>query len=144
MFRTCFEFYIFGNIVVSGANAHLCQCRVYDLRFVVWGVLIVCAARVRQQRESFSTRVVFLNLVSRLVSHHKVLLLSLYPYLERYLKPSQRLVPSLLAIAANSVHAAVPPDEVKPLLKTIADNFVSDTRGEEVVTLGLNAVNPKH
>ncbi|OEH75514.1 SDA1-like [Cyclospora cayetanensis] len=97
-------------------------------------------ARVRQQRESFGTRVVFLNLLSRLISHHKVLLFNLYPYLQRYMNPTQRLVPALLAVSANAVHAGVPPQEVLPLVKTIADNFVNDTRGEEVITLGLNAI----
>ena len=103
----------------------------------------MCAGRVRQQRESYSTRVVFMNLVSRLVSHHQVLLLGFYPYLERYLKPSQRHISALLAIAANAVHRTVPPEELKPLIKTIADNFVADSRSEEILTLGLNAVNPK-
>ncbi|KAL8451394.1 hypothetical protein Emag_002739 [Eimeria magna] len=97
-------------------------------------------ARVRQQRESFSTRVVFLNLLSRLVSHHKLLLLNIYPFMQRYLKPSQRLISPLLAICANLVHAAVPPQEVMPLVKDIADNFANDTQGEEVLTVGLNAI----
>ncbi|KAL8274448.1 hypothetical protein Esti_001608 [Eimeria stiedai] len=97
-------------------------------------------ARVRQQRESFSTRVVFLNLLSRLVSHHKLLLLNIYPFMQRYLKPSQRLISPLLAICANLVHAAVPPQELMPLVKDIADNFANDTQGEEVLTVGLNAI----
>ncbi|CDJ50979.1 hypothetical protein, conserved [Eimeria brunetti] len=97
-------------------------------------------ARVRQQRESFSTRVVFLNVLSRLISHHRVLLFSFYSYLERYLKPSQRLNPSLLAVAANSIHPNVPHPELLSLLKTIADNFVTEAAGDDAITLGLNAI----
>lgn len=97
-------------------------------------------SRVRQQRDSFGSRLVFLNLVSRLVSHHKLLLLNIYPFMQRYLNPSQRLVSPLLAVCANLVHAAVPPQEVLPLVKDIANNFVNDTRGEEVVTVGINAI----
>ncbi|CDJ44644.1 hypothetical protein, conserved, partial [Eimeria tenella] len=96
-------------------------------------------SRVRQQRESFSTRLVFVNLLARLVGHHRLLLSPFYNYLSLYLSPTQRLSPQLLAAAATAAHAAVPAAELLPLLKTIADNFVSETRGEEAITLGLNA-----
>ena len=105
----------------------------------------VCVpARVRQQRESFGTRVIFLNILSRLVSHHKLLLLNIYPFMQRYLNPSQRLLSPLLAICANLVHLAVPPQEVLPLVKEIADTFVNGARGEEVITIGINTVRMAH
>lgn len=66
--------------------------------------------------------------------------ISLFFRPQKYLQPHQRLVSTLLAIAATAAHELVPPQELIPVVKHIADVFINETRGEEIVTVGLNAV----
>ncbi|CAG8548780.1 4568_t:CDS:10 [Scutellospora calospora] len=57
-----------------------------------------------------------------------------------YIKPHQRDVTMVLVVVAQSCHELVPPDVLEPIIKTIANNFVSDHCASEVMTAGLNAI----
>lgn len=96
--------------------------------------------RGRRKRESFDTRLLLLNLLTRLVGFHRLLLLGVYPYLQRYLQPHQESVPAVLACLVQGVHERVPPEELHPLIRALADNFVCDRSSVEAIATGLNAI----
>ncbi|KAJ3087629.1 Protein SDA1 [Quaeritorhiza haematococci] len=85
-------------------------------------------------------RLKILNLVTRLVGTHKLLLLGLYDYLIPYLKPSQRDVTCILAYAAQASHDLVPPDVLEPVVEAIANQFVWTNCANEVICAGINGL----
>ncbi|TPP51074.1 SDA1 domain containing 1 [Fasciola gigantica] len=90
--------------------------------------------------DRFEIRLFLLDLITRLVGFHKLILLNLYPFLQRFLRPHQREVTRLLLFAAQASHDEVPPDVIEPLVRTVADNFVTERASSEAIAVGLNAV----
>lgn len=88
----------------------------------------------------FEVKMLMLNFVTRVVGNHELLLLQLYPLLQRYMGGHQRDVTAILAYCVQSCHSYVPPDEVYPLLKTIAHNFITERCSGEQMAVGINAV----
>ena len=85
-------------------------------------------------------RLLVLQLVSRLVGLHKLTLIQLYSYVQKYLTPRQPSVTSFLASLAQATHNLVPPDALEPLVQKIANEFVSEASAGEVASAGLNAI----
>lgn len=85
-------------------------------------------------------KILFTNLVSRLVGVHKLILLGLYSYFLKYLTPKQRDVTQFMAAAAQASHDLVPPEAITPLVRKIADEFVSDGVQAEVAAAGINTI----
>jgi protein SDA1 len=100
-----------------------------------------------------------MNLISRLMGIHELILLPFYSYLQRYLQPHQNEVVHLLTFAAQAVHEVVPPDVSnqlvafinsvfriihflfalkvgEALLKTISNNFITERNSFEVMAVG--------
>ncbi|KAJ2277764.1 Severe Depolymerization of Actin [Coemansia sp. RSA 371] len=90
--------------------------------------------------DRFEVRLLLLKLISRLIGHHQLQVLAFYPFLQRYLQPHQVDVTQILALLANASHAFTPPDVLQPLIRAVADNFVSDHCAPEVMCAGLNTV----
>ncbi|KAJ3192667.1 Severe Depolymerization of Actin [Irineochytrium annulatum] len=88
----------------------------------------------------FELRLQIMNLISRLIGVHKLIVLPFYDFVIPYLKPSQREVASILACVAQSSHELVPPDSLAAVVQAIADNFVWSNAAAEVVTAGLNSL----
>ncbi len=89
---------------------------------------------------AFEIKLIMLNVVSRFISWHKLLLLDFYPFLLRYLQPHQKAVTQVLAYTAQSTHSLVPPDALYPVLRAIADNFVNEGAADAVIAAGLNGI----
>ncbi|OJJ45584.1 hypothetical protein ASPZODRAFT_133426 [Penicilliopsis zonata CBS 506.65] len=85
-------------------------------------------------------KLLVLQLVSRLVGLHKLHIMSLYSYFQKYLTPRQPSVTSFLASLAQASHDLVPPDVLEPLVQKIANEFVSEASAAEVASAGLNAI----
>lgn len=85
-------------------------------------------------------KLLVLQLVSRLVGLHKLQIMHLYSYFQKYLTPRQPSVTSFLACLAQASHDLVPPDALEPLVQKIANEFVSEASASEVATAGLNAI----
>ncbi|KAJ3114522.1 Protein SDA1 [Phlyctochytrium bullatum] len=88
----------------------------------------------------FELRLQIMNLCTRLIGVHKLILLPFYEFVVPYLKPHQREVPTILACVAQASHELVPPDAMSTVVQAIADNFVWSNAAAEVVTAGLNAL----
>ncbi|TPX76479.1 alanine---tRNA ligase [Chytriomyces confervae] len=87
----------------------------------------------------YELRLAFINLISRLIGIHKLIILPFYTYLTPYLTPHQRQVPKLLAYTAQASHDLVPPETMQPVVQQIADKFIWTNAATEVVVAGLNA-----
>ena len=96
--------------------------------------------RARSSNEKFEVRLLILNFVSRLIGCHQLVLLSFYSYLQRYLTSHQQDVTRVLAYIVQGCHELVPPEELLPVLKTIAHNFITERCSNEQITVGLNTV----
>mmetsp|Transcript_3833 Transcript_3833/g.10420 ORF Transcript_3833/g.10420 Transcript_3833/m.10420 type:complete len:795 (+) Transcript_3833:172-2556(+) len=88
----------------------------------------------------FDTKMLLIQVLSRVVGLHRLHLLHLYPFLQRYVQPNQREVTRLLASAATACHELVPPDALEPLLRQLVNQFVHDRARPEVVAVGINTV----
>ncbi|KAK9459631.1 SDA1-domain-containing protein [Lipomyces oligophaga] len=91
-------------------------------------------------RFNLEQRIQILNLVSRLIGVHKLSLLALYSYILKFLTPKQRNVTQFMACAAQASHDLVPPDAISPVIRKIADEFVSDGVASEVAAAGINTI----
>ena len=97
-------------------------------------------SRLRSSSHSFPIRLLMMNVISRLVGHHQLLLLNFYPFVQKYMQPHQRHVTVILTYLAQACHRLVPPDTLRPLISTLATHFVTDRSSPEVMMVGLNAI----
>ncbi|CCD15981.1 unnamed protein product [Trypanosoma congolense IL3000] len=97
-------------------------------------------ARLQKTSERFEVRLLYLNVIARTVSEHEVVHLPLYSFLERYMEPSQLHSTQLLALSVMCAHRMVPPDTLMPLVRAIANHFVSDRSSPDAITVGLNTI----
>ena len=93
---------------------------------------------VRKQGERFDVRLMMLNLLSRLIGAHRLLLPNFYPFVQRYMQPHQREITLVLAYLVQGCHELVAPESLSPLLRTLVNHFVSDKSRPEMVAIGLN------
>ncbi|RPB05718.1 SDA1-domain-containing protein [Choiromyces venosus 120613-1] len=94
----------------------------------------------RNNKLMMEQKLLVLQLISRLVGLHKLSVLGLYSYLLKFLTPRQRDVTQFLVCCAQASHDLVPPDVLEPIVKKIADEFVSEGVAAEVATAGLNGI----
>ncbi|KAJ6439460.1 SDA1 domain-containingprotein [Purpureocillium lavendulum] len=89
---------------------------------------------------SLDTKLLVLQLVTRLIGLHELTVVPLYSWFIKYLTPRQQSVTSFLASLAQGTHKLVPPDALEPLIQKIANEFVSEASASEVAAAGLNAI----
>jgi protein SDA1 len=89
---------------------------------------------------SLDSKLLILQLITRLVGLHKLTVVSLYSWFIKFLTPRQQSVTSFLASLAQGTHNLVPPDVLEPLLQKIANEFVSEASAAEVAAAGLNSI----
>ncbi|XP_010248735.1 PREDICTED: protein SDA1 homolog isoform X2 [Nelumbo nucifera] len=97
-------------------------------------------SRLQACNERFEVKMMLLKIIARTVGLHHLILLNLYPFLQKYVQPHQRDVTHLLASAIEACHDMVPPDTVEPLFRQIVNQFVHDRSRTEAIAVGLNAV----
>lgn len=81
-----------------------------------------------------------LQLLSRLISVHQLVLLNFYPYLQKYMIPQNQEVLAILTALVQSCHEMVPPEVLEAPLKQLIDQFVHDHARPELITTGLKTV----
>jgi protein SDA1 len=90
--------------------------------------------------ERFEVKLLMMNFIGRVCGFHKLVLLPLYPLLQRYLQSHQQNVTQILAYLVQSCHDELPPEELLPIVKSIATNFVTERCSSEVIAVGMNAL----
>lgn len=88
----------------------------------------------------FEIRLLIMNLVSRVISVHRLIILGYYSYVIRYLKPHQSEITNILAYCAQASHDLVPPDAINKLIHVLIDNFVTESFSSEVIACGINSI----
>jgi protein SDA1 len=96
--------------------------------------------RLRSSNQPFEVRLLQMNMISRLIGCHQLHLLSFYTFAQRYLSSHQTEVTQILAFLVQASHELVPPDEIVPVIKSVAFNFIAERCSEEIISVGLNAV----
>lgn len=91
-------------------------------------------------RYDLDQKILFINLISRLVGTHKLTVLGLYSFFLKFLTPKQRNVTQIMAAAAQASHDLVPPESINTVVRKIADEFVSDGVAAEVAAAGINTI----
>ncbi|EDW47049.1 protein SDA1 homolog [Drosophila sechellia] len=95
--------------------------------------------QLQATNERFEVKLMHLDVISRLIGIHDLFLFGFYPYITRFLQPHQRQVTRVLQFAAQASHELVPGDIIEPILKTIANNFITERNSSDVMAIGLNA-----
>jgi protein SDA1 len=68
-------------------------------------------------------------------------LLQFYPYILRYLQSHDKeKIGEIFAMVIESCHELVPPEEVKPVIARIEQNYITEYCSAQHITIGLNAV----
>lgn len=93
-----------------------------------------------KSKVTLDTKLLVLQLVTRLVGLHKLTIVALYSWFIKFLTPRQQSVTSFLASLAQATHNLVPPDVLEPLMQKIANEFVSEASAAEVAAAGLNSI----
>eukprot|EP00123_Amoebidium_parasiticum_P010986 comp20446_c0_seq1/m.26000 comp20446_c0_seq1/g.26000 ORF comp20446_c0_seq1/g.26000 comp20446_c0_seq1/m.26000 type:complete len:691 (-) comp20446_c0_seq1:81-2153(-) len=96
--------------------------------------------KLKQSTERFEVRLMMMNLISRLVGVHELVLLNFYPFLQKYIQPKQKEVTCILTYLAQACHELVPPEALEPVVLTVCNNFISERCSGEVMAVGLNTV----
>lgn len=74
-----------------------------------------------------------------MIGQHKLVLLNFYSFVQRYLAAHQQNVTDIFSFLIQACHEHVPPAEVLPIVKLIADNFINERCSPEAVQVGINA-----
>lgn len=91
-------------------------------------------------RFDLDQKIMFMNLISRLIGTHKLTVLGIYSFFLKYLTPKQRNVTQIMAASAQASHDLVPPESISVVVRKIADEFVSDGVAAEVASAGINTI----
>ncbi|CCE64319.1 hypothetical protein TPHA_0H01110 [Tetrapisispora phaffii CBS 4417] len=85
-------------------------------------------------------KISLMQLISRLIGTHKLMVLGIYTYFLKYLTPKQRDVTKIMAASAQACHDLVPPETINIMVRKIANEFVSDGVASEVAAAGINII----
>jgi protein SDA1 len=83
-------------------------------------------AHLKRSNDPFELKLLMMNVISRVIGSHRLLLLDFYSFLHRYIQPHQKEVTQILAYAAQATHDLLPSDVMAPLLTAIAHNFAAE------------------
>ena len=98
-------------------------------------------SNLKKSNDTFDCKLLMMNVLSRVIGVHHLLINDFYPVLQRYLHPNQRDVLKVLAFAAQAAHDQMPSQEMLlPVIKVIANNFVADHNQPTVIAAGLNGI----
>ncbi|KAK9732169.1 hypothetical protein QE152_g13031 [Popillia japonica] len=96
--------------------------------------------RLETTTNRFEVKLMTLDVISRLIGLHNLFLFNYYPFMQRYMQPHQREATRILQFAAQANHELIPLDSLGPVLKTLANNFITERNSSDVMAIGLNAV----
>jgi len=74
------------------------------------------------------------------MGRHNLMMLQFYPFVLRYLNSHDKeKIGEIFAMIIESCHDLVPPEDVKPIIEKIINNYVTDYCSAQHITIGLNA-----
>lgn len=96
--------------------------------------------RVKSGKDRFESKLAMIQLISRIIGIHKLMMLNFYPFLQKYLITRQQDVMVIMASLVQACHELVPPDALSLVLRHLVNTFVDDKARPEVITIGLKTV----
>lgn len=82
-----------------------------------------------------------MRLVSRLIGRHSLMLLQFYPFVLRYLNSHDKdKIGEIFAMIIESCHDLVPPEDIKPIIEKVINNYVTEYCSAQNITIGLNCI----
>lgn len=96
--------------------------------------------KLESSNDRFEVKLMLLDVISRLIGLHDLFLFNYYPFIARLLLPHQREVTRILLFAAQASHELIPPEVLEPVMKAIANNFITERNSTDVMAVGLNAI----
>lgn len=98
-------------------------------------------SKLKKSNDKYDIKLLMLRLVSRLIGRHQLMILQFYPYVLRYLNSHDKdKIGEIFAMIIESCHELVPPEEIKPLIDKICNNYITDYCSAQNITIGLNCV----
>ena len=67
-----------------------------------------------------------MHVLSRMIGRHKLIIISFYSFIQKYINPHQKEIHKILSYLAESVHDLIPQEDLEPIIKHLIDNFVND------------------
>lgn len=95
---------------------------------------------LRSSNDTFQLKLLMMNVLSRVIGSHRLIVMEYYSFLLRYIQPHQEEVTQILAYTAQACHPSVPVDLLETLLDSITKNFVAEHCRNEVIAAGLNGI----
>ena len=96
--------------------------------------------RLKKNKDIWDIKLLQMNLISRVMSSHDLVLYPFYTFMSKYLKPYQMNITQILTYLSQSVHRLVPPNIIKPIINIIANEFIGQFSNNESIAAGLNAI----
>ncbi|KAL4092060.1 hypothetical protein QTP88_026633 [Uroleucon formosanum] len=96
--------------------------------------------QLEKRHERFEVKMLTLDVVSRLIGLHQLIIFNFYPYIQRFLQPHQKEVVRMMQFVAQASHEIIPPDVLEPVLRALVNNFVTERNSSDVMAIGLNAI----
>lgn len=96
--------------------------------------------RVKSGKDRFESKLAMIQLISRIIGIHKLMMLNFYPFLQKYLITRQQDVMQVMSSLVQACHELVPPDALSLVLRHLVDTFVHDRARPEVITIGIKTV----
>lgn len=97
-------------------------------------------AKLKASKHPFAVKTFMMNLVSRMIGRHRLILPQFYPYLQKYLKYGNKEVGKIFAYLAEAVHVNIPQSDLEPILKFIIMNFANESCPDIKISMGLNCI----
>lgn len=96
--------------------------------------------RLKNSRETWSIKLLYIGVISRILAHHQVILFNFYTFIQCYLSPNQKNITRLLVYTAQAIHQFIPPEIIKPLVFYLAKKFVIEQNSNEAIAAGINTI----
>jgi len=96
--------------------------------------------KLKNSRETWSIKMLYIGVISRILSYHQVILFNFYTFIQCYLSPKQKNITKLLIYTAQAIHQFIPPEIIKPLIFYLAKKFVTEQNSNEAIAVGINTI----
>lgn len=96
--------------------------------------------QLEKSTERYEVKLMMMDLISRLIGVHQLMVLNFYSFIQRYLQPHQKDITKILLFASQASHELVLPDVMENIVKHIAFNFITERNSPECMAVGLNTV----
>jgi len=96
--------------------------------------------QLEKSTERYEVKLMMMDVISRLIGVHQLMVLNFYSFIQRYLQPHQKDITKILLYVSQASHELVLPDVMENIVKHIAFNFITERNSPECMAVGLNTV----